>query len=187
MAEVSSKLMEAFLFEEILNEKNEELRLATMMMKLNDQISHVFSSATRNKFESEMHYSFREKGYLSKEEIGSLYKKYSIKYMGSSVEQTLGSENWWMHISHLRIFFYNYQYGAGILLAETLKSSFKKDPKFIEQIKKFLSAGSEKSPADIFQQLGINIKVKNFWNQGIDEIEELLIETEKLAKKMGKI
>jgi len=186
-AEVSSKLMEAFLFDEMLNEKDEELRLAVMMMKLNDQISHVFSSAARNKFESELHYSFREKGYLSKEEIGQLYKKYSIKYMGNYVEQSPGSENWWMHISHLRVFFYNYQYSSGILIAETLKSYLKKDPNFIKEIKEFLSIGSAKAPYDIFKQFDINIKTKSFWNRGIDEIEELLVETEKLAKKMGKI
>ena len=187
MAEVSSKLMEAMLFDEILAEEDEELRLAAMMMKLNDQITHVFSSAVRNRFESEMHYSFREKGYLSKEEIGKLYKKYAIQYMGDAVEQTPGSENWWMHISHLRRFFYNYQYSAGILLAEALKSNLKKDSKFIEQIKEFLSVGSEKSPADIFRNFGIDISTKSFWNKGIDEIEDLLFETEKLAKKMGKI
>ena len=186
-AEVSSKLMEAILFEEILKEKDDELRLAAMMMKLNDQIIHVFMTAAENRFESEMHYAFRDKGYLSKEEIGQLHKKYAIKYMGNYVEQTPGSENWWMHVSHLRVFFYNYQYSSGILIAETLKSYLKKDPKFIKQIKEFLSIGSAESPDDIFKKLGMNIKTKSFWNKGIDEIEDLLNETEKLAKKLGKI
>ena len=186
-AEVSSKLMEAILFEEILNEKDDELRLNTMMMKLNDLIIHVFKTATENKFESEMHYAFRNKGYLSKEEIGQLHKKYAMKYMGNFVEQTPGSENWWMHVSHLRRFFYNYQYSAGILIAETLQSRFRKDPNFIKQIKEFLSAGSTLSPSDIFKNMGINIENKSFWNKGINEIEELLNRTEKLAKKLGKI
>ena len=158
-----------------------------MMMKLNDLIIHVFMTAAENKFESEMHSNFRRKGYLSKEEIGQLHKKHAIKYMGNYVKQTTGSENWWMHISHLRRFFYNYQYSSGILIAETLKSYLKKDPHFINQIKEFLATGTAKSPDDIFKQLGINIKSKSFWNQGIDEIEKLLQETEKLAKKMGKI
>lgn len=186
-AEVSSKLMEAILFEEILNEKDEELCLVAMMMKLNDQIGHVFSSASKNRFEAELHYSFRNKGYLSKKEIGQLYKKHAMEYMGNYVKQTPGSENWWMHISHLRVFFYNYQYSSGILIAETLKSRFKKDPSFIKQIKEFLSTGSELSPSDIFENMGINIENKSFWNKGILEIEELLNEAEKLAKKIGKI
>ena len=186
-AEVSSKLMEAILFEEILNEKDDELRLNTMMMKLNDLIIHVFKTATENKFESEMHYAFRNKGYLSKEEIGQLHKKYAMKYMGNFVEQTPGSENWWMHVSHLRRYFYNYQYSSGILIAETLKSYLKEDPNFIKHIKEFLAVGSAESPDDIFKQFGMNIRTKSFWNKGIDEVEDLLDETEKLAKKMGKI
>lgn len=186
-AEISSKLMEAILFEEILNEEDEELRLAAMMMKLNDQIRHVFVSAAKNRFESELHYKFRDKGYLAKEEIGQLHKKHAMEYMGNYVKQTPGSENWWMHISHLRVFFYNYQYSSGILIAETLKSRLKKDPNFIKQIKEFLSTGSAFSPSYIFKNMGINIENKNFWNKGINEIEELLDRTEKLAKKIGKI
>jgi oligoendopeptidase F len=186
-AEVASKLMEGFTFEEMFKTKNEELRLAMMMKKLNDEIIHIFRSAADNRFEFELHKNFRQKGYLSKEEIGQLYKKHMATYMDNHVEQTPGSENWWMHISHLRVFFYNYQYAAGILMAESLQSFVKEDPQFIEKVKEFLSAGLSDSPKNIFTRLGIDITDRGFWERGINEVEDLLEETEKLAKKLGKI
>jgi oligoendopeptidase F len=186
-AEVSSKLMEEFVFDGLLKEDNDELRLQAMMMKLNDEIIHIFMTAAENNFEFALHQKFRERGYFSIEEIGRLHKKHAIEYMGSAVEQTPGSENWWMHITHLRVFFYNYQYAAGILIAKALHNFAKKDPKFIFKIKEFLSAGTSESPQKIFKKIDIDIADKNFWGRGIDEMEELLNKTEKLAKKLGKI
>ncbi|MBU3965674.1 M3 family oligoendopeptidase [Patescibacteria group bacterium] len=186
-AEMSSKLMESFAFEEMLKETSGEARLAIMMMILDDDIGHIFSTAARNIFEREMHEEFRRKGYLSKEEIGGLFKKHGQRYMGSAVEQSLGAENWWMHITHLRVFFYNYQYAAGILVAKFFAKSARKNPEFIVKIKEFLSAGISDSPQNLLKNMGIDITGKEFWNKGIDEVENLLDETEKLAKKLGKI
>jgi oligoendopeptidase F len=186
-SEVASKLMEEFIFDGLLKEENDELRLQSMMMKLNDEIIHIFMTAAENKFEFELHQKFREKGYISKEEIGQLHKQHAIKYMGNAVEQTPGSENWWIHVSHLRVFFYNYQYAAGILIAKILHNFAKKDPELISKIKEFLSTGASESPEEIFKKIDIDISDKNLWSKGIEETEILLNETEKLAKKLGKI
>lgn len=187
MAETASKFAEEMVFAEILETKDEEFRLAMMMMKLNDEIVHVFLSAAENKFELELHKNFRQKGYLSKEEIGQLWKKHTARFMGSFVEQTAGMENWWMHITHLRVFFYNYQYASGILIGKALYSYYKETPAFIEKIKEILSAGSSDSPENVFKKVGIDITDKKFWDQGINEVEKLLNAAEGLAKKLKKI
>jgi len=63
----------------------------------------------------------------------------------------------------------------------------KEDPAFIRKVKGFLSAGLSESPKNIFGHLGIDIADKEFWENGLDEVESLLQETERLAKKLGKI
>lgn len=186
-AEVASKFMENLAFYEMLEKTEGEERLAIMMMILSDDISHIFSSSARNMFERQMHEEFRRKGYLSKEEIGRMYKKYGQDYKGDAVEQGEGSENWWMHIIHFRFFFYNYQYATGTLIAKFFVKSVRKDPRYIEKVKEFLSSGTHDSPKNIFMKLGIDIESKEFWDKGIDEVEELLDKAEKLAKKLGKI
>lgn len=187
IAEAASKFMESFAFYEMLEKTDGEERLEIMMMILSDDISHIFSSAARNMFEREMHKEFQRKGYLSKEEIGRMYKKHGQDYKGSAVEHGEGSENWWMHITHFRVFFYNYQYAAGILVAKFFAKSARENPEFIGKIKEFLSSGASDSPRNLLKKVGVDITRKEFWNKGIDEVENLLDEAEKLAKKLGKI
>jgi oligoendopeptidase F len=186
-AEVASTFMEDFVLEEILGEADDELRLAIMMQKLNDDISSIFRQAACYRFEQELHREFRKKGYLSKDEIGKLFQKHMAAYMGTSVEQSPGSENWWVYWSHIRYFFYVYSYASGLLISKSLQNSVKHDPAFINKVKGFLSAGLSDSPKNIFRRLGIDITDKQFWDRGLDEVEKLLNETERLAEKLGKI
>lgn len=186
-AEVASTFMEDFVLEEILHEADDELRLAIMMQKLNDDVSSIFRQVACYRFEQDLHAQFRKSGYLSKEEIGKLFQKHMAAYMGSAVEQSLGSENWWVYWNHIRYFFYVYSYASGLLISKSLQNSVKKDPAFVIKVKEFLAAGLSDSPKNIFSRLGIDIADKRFWNRGLDEVETLLKETTRLAEKLGKI
>jgi oligoendopeptidase F len=186
-AEVASTFMEDFVLEEVMRSADDELRLAIMMQKLNDDVSSIFRQVACYRFEQELHGEFRKKGYLSKEEIGKLFQKHMAAYMGTAVEQSAGSEHWWVYWNHIRYFFYVYSYASGLLISKSLQNSAKQNPAFILQVKDFLSAGLSDSPKNIFARLGIDISDRRFWDRGLDEVEELLKDTEKLAKKLGKI
>lgn len=186
-AEVASTFMEDFVLQELLREADDETRLAVMVNKLNDDISTIFRQVACYRFEQELHQEFRHKGYLSKEEIGIVFRKHMADYMGESVEQSPGSENWWIYWGHIRYFFYVYSYASGLLISKSLQSSVKKDPRFIGGVKDFLSAGQSDSPRNIFMRLGIDITGDAFWNRGLDEVDSLLEETTALARKLGKI
>jgi oligoendopeptidase F len=107
-------------------------------------------------------------------------------YMGDAVEQSEGSENWWVYWSHIRQFFYVYSYASGLLISKSLQSSVHRQQAFIEKVKAFLSAGLSASPRSIFLNLGIDISDHSFWDKGIDEVETLLQETRELAVKLRK-
>ena len=186
-AEVASTFMEDFVLQDILKSADEELRLSIMMMRLNDEVSTIFRQVACYRFEQELHQEFRRKGYLSQEDIGQLFRKHMASYMGKSVEQSPGSENWWVYWSHIRSFFYVYSYASGLLISKSLQNSVKADPKFIGKVKEFLSAGLSDSPKNIFYKLGIDIGDKRFWDKGIAEVESLLEETTRLAGRLGKL
>lgn len=186
-AEVASTFMEDFVLKEILQQADDELRLSIMMMKLNDEVSTICRQVACYQFEQELHRTFREKGYLSKDEIGRLFQKHMAAYMGDAVEQSAGSENWWVYWSHIRQFFYVYSYAGGLLISKSLQNSVQKDRTFIERVKEFLSAGLSDSPKNIFMKMGIDIADLRFWDKGLDEIEALLLETRELAVKLKKI
>ncbi len=186
-AEVASTFMEDFVLQEIMKNSDDRMRLSIMMMRLNDEVSTIFRQVSCYRFERELHEKFREKGYLSKEEIGKIFQKHMSSYMGNSVEQSPGSENWWVYWGHIRSFFYVYSYASGLLISKSLQSSVKQDHSFIEKVKEFLSAGLSDSPKNIFRGLGIDITGSQFWNNGLLEVETLLNETTALARKLGRI
>jgi len=186
-AEVASTFVEDFVMDELMREADDETRLALMVTKLDSDISSIMRQIACYKFEQDLHKEFREKGHLSKDDIGKIFMKNMKDYMGDAVEQSPGSQNWWVYWSHIRSFFYVYSYSSGLLISKSLQASVKKDKKFIEKVKEFLSSGLSASPKDIFKKTGIDITDKGFWNNGLDEVESLLGETEKLAKKLGKI
>lgn len=186
-AETASTFFEDFVLEEILKECSEEEQLSILMNKLNDDISTIFRQIAFYNFEKDIHSEFRNKGYLSHEELGKLFRKHMISYMGSAVEQSEGSQNWWIYVSHFRNMFYVYSYAFGLLVSKALQRKVKEDKHNIEKVKTFLSSGSIASPKEIFSNLGIDINKISFWEEGINEVNELLNRTEMLAKKLGKV
>ncbi len=185
-AEVASTFMEDFVLEELMREADDELKLTLLMQKLDGDISTIFRQIACYMFEQELHQEFRKKGYLSKEEIGKLFQKHMKDYMGEFVEQSEGSENWWVYWGHIRRYFYVYSYSLGLLISKSLQSRVRKDKDYVEKVKEFLSAGVSKSAKNIFLDIGIDISKKEFCEEGIREVESLLKETKTLAKKLKK-
>lgn len=186
-AECASTFMEDFVLQEILKTADEETQFGLMMTKLNSDISTIFRQVACYLFEQELHQTFRERGYLSYQEIGKIFQKHMSAYMGPAVDQSPGSENWWVYWGHIRMFFYVYSYASGLLISKSLQKSVKENPGFIMNVKGFMSAGLSASPKDIFMELRIDITDVNFWNKGLDEVETLLKDTEKLAKRLKKV
>lgn len=185
--EVASTFMEDFVIKELMKQADDKLKLSLIMSKLNSDISSIFRQIAFYNFERELHKNFREEGYLSKKQIGKMFQKHMTSYMGSAVEQSEGSENWWIYVQHFRYFFYVYSYSSGLLISKFLQASVKENPEFINKVKKFMSAGLSDSPKNIFKGLGVDITDENFWGRGISEVEGLLKEAESLAEKLGEI
>lgn len=173
-AEVASTFFEDFVLEELLKGVDEQTAYAIKMQKLNDDISTIIRQVACYNFELELHNKFAEIGYLSKHQIGEIFTKNMSAYMGNSVEQSEGSENWWVYWGHIRSFFYVYSYASGLLISKALQRMVRQDKTSIEKVKKFLSLGESKSPKEIFTDLGIDITDKKFWQSGLDEVRELL-------------
>lgn len=186
-AEVASTFMEDFVLEAIRQDASPELELAILMMKLNEDISTIHRQIASNRFEREIHKAHRETGYVSLAELGDLYQHHMHAYMGESVNKSEGSQHWWLYVPHYRNYFYNFQYSCGQLISKALQRMVREDGKTIVKVKDFFKAGTTDSPRNIFLKMGIDIAKPEFWNEGLDEIEATLNETEALAKKLGKI
>jgi oligoendopeptidase F len=179
-AEVASTFFEDFIIQEILKTASSKAKLSILMEKLDDDISTIFRQVALYNFETELHKTFREKGYLSKDEINKLFVKHMKSYCGAAVEVDKGALNWWVYWSHIRYYFYVYSYAGGLLISKNLQDKIRNDPKFISNVKEFLGAGLSESPKNIFAKLGIDIGDPNFWQTGIDEVKALLQQAKNL-------
>ncbi len=186
-AEIASIFMENFALEEAIKNVDDEARLWLLMRQIDDAVSTIIRQVHCYTFETELHSAFREKGYLSKKCIGEIFTKHMARYMGDYVEQSAGSENWWVYWGHIRSYFYVYSYASGLLVSKALQKMVKEDSQNIQKVKKILSAGSSLTPKDMFAEVGIDITNIDFWNTGLDEIGNMLKEAASLAKKLKKI
>lgn len=185
-AEVASTFMEDFVWQKIYDESNDEQKFVLIMKKIEEDIGTIFMQVACYTFEQELHKTFREKGYLSKEEISNIFISAFKPLYGNSVEINK-TKNKWVIWSHIRNYFYVYSYASGLLISKSLQKSVKDNPNFITKVKEFLSSGISKSPKDTFMDLGIDITDKKFWSNGLTEISDLIDEATRIAKVLGKI
>jgi oligoendopeptidase F len=97
--------------------------------------------------------------------------------MGEYVEQSPGSQNWWVYWGHIRSHFYVYSYASGLLISKSLQNMVRENSSSIEKVKKLLSVGLSKSPKEAFLDVGIDISDSQFWSMGLKEMENLLEES----------
>lgn len=181
-AEVASTFFEDFTLSKIAADFDSSTKLAFIMQKLNQEIDSIFRQIAVYQFELDLHTQFRKKLYLSTKEISALFSKYMTEYAGDAVNNDKGSEIGWVHLLHIRMFFYVYSYASGVLISKSLQEMVKADKTKIEDFKTFLKIGSSKSPKEIFAEMGINIADKQFWLKGLDSVDKLLKEAELLAE-----
>lgn len=174
LAEVASTFFEDFVLEKILeNTKDKDVILGILDNKLNGDISSIFRQIAFYNFETELHNTFREKGFVPKEEIAEIFCKHMKAYLGDTVEEDESMKNGWIYVSHFRNFFYVYSYASGLLISKALQTMVKENPTNISLVKQFLESGGGKSPEILFKGIGINISSKKIWEKGIYAIRTL--------------
>jgi oligoendopeptidase F len=107
-------------------------------------------------------------------------------YLGPAFELELEDGYFFVNWSHIRRFFYVYSYAYGELVSSALYAQYKKDKTFITKIEQFLSAGSSKSPYQIFKDIGIDTTQPDFFLNGLKEIEKEIKTLKRLVEKKNK-
>jgi oligoendopeptidase F len=168
LAEVASTFFEDFVLEGVLNETKEKDIIDSLRMKsMGDTVNTIFRQIAFYNFEKELHSTFRERGYLSHEEISEIFVKHMRAYLGDAIDVDDGMRYGWLYVSHFRRFFYVYTYASGLLVSKYLQSKVREDREVVEKFKDFLKAGSSKSVKDIFMDIGVDISKKELWDKAI--------------------
>lgn len=180
VAEVASTFFEDLVEQAVLSEVSEEERLVLTFTNIEGFIASVFRQIAFYKIEQRLHHSFRDKGYLSEQEISDIYREELMEYLGPAFKFEKGADRTWVYVSHFRLFFYVYSYASGLLISQSLHSIRRDDQKYIDQINYFLSAGRSEAPIQIFKNMGIDLYDSKFWERGFERFEKQLDDLERM-------
>lgn len=183
IAETASVFGEILTFNTLFDAaENDKQRLVMLVTKLDDILATVFRQISFNQFEDSMHVARNADGELSIERLGELWMKSQRDQFGDSVAFSDGYENWWSYISHfMHVPGYVYAYAYGELLVLALHEVYKKDPEgFPDKYIEMLSTGGAKQPTELLAPFGADVEDSSFWKTGLDVIERLIAEAERL-------
>ncbi len=183
VAEVASTFFENIVFEESLKNLTKKEQIFALHDKISDDIQTIFRQMACFEFELELHDTIRAKGAVSKEEISAMMNKHMQSYLGPVFKLTPDDGYFFIIWSHIRRFFYVYSYAYGQIVSKALYKKYCEDKNFSKKIEQFLSAGSSKSPEQIFKDIGIDTTKSDFFEVGLKSIGEDIKRLETLAKE----
>jgi oligoendopeptidase F len=186
-AETASVFGEMLVFQNLLQTLDDPReRLALLMGKIDDTIATVFRQVSMNRFEHAIHTARRTGGELTTEQFSTIWRETQTSLYGDSVELTSDYDIWWCYIPHfLHTPGYVYAYAFGELLVLALYEVYSQSRNgFADRYMDLLRAGGSDWPSNLVGTFNLDIDSPDFWNRGLDAIDQLVTQAEQLAHKI---
>lgn len=184
VAETASVFGEMLTFRSLLkNAKDHTEKKALLAGKIEDMINTVFRQVAFHLFEREVHQK-RKSGELSHSDFCEIWRASQKEALGQAVEIDPLVDNFWGYISHfLHVPFYVYAYAFGDCLVNALYSVYQSGQveDFQGKYLHMLSLGGSKHYSDLLKPFNLDPRDKSFWQGGLNVIQELVEELEKLG------
>ena len=177
LSETASVFAELLVFNSqlgLLEDKEE--KKAFICQKLESIFATVFRQISMNRFEDKVHNARRAQGELKSEEVTDFWMATQREMFGDAVVLSENYGIWWSYIPHfLHTPGYVYSYAFGELLVLSLFALYKKEgAAFVPQYLELLAAGGSRTPYQLLDPFGVNLDDPQFWNDGLQIIDDLL-------------
>lgn len=185
VAETASVFAEELVFGRLLGETDDPgSRLGLLAEAVEGQIATVFRQIAMNQFEDRVHTARREQGELSTDRFGELWVESQAELLGDAVEISDGYRDWWSYVPHfIGSPGYVYAYAYGQLLALSVYRIYlERGDDLIPGYLDMLSAGGSRSPEELGELVGVDLRDPAFWDNGLDLVEEQLGQAEAAAE-----
>ncbi len=181
LAETASVFAELLVFNsQLAILATEQERRAFICQKLESIFATVFRQSAMNRFEQLMHEGRRNHGELSSDKLSEYWLTTQQAMFGDTVHLSADYGLWWSYIPHfLSTPGYVYSYAFGELLVLALYGIYRRDgSSFVETYLDLLAAGGRNSPYTLLQPFGIDLDSPEFWQTGLNVIEEMVAKVE---------
>ncbi len=186
-AEMASTFAEMLVFQDLMAaEDDQEVKLSMLTEKIEDTFATVFRQISMNRFEDKMHRARRVEGELTAERFNELWLETQRDMFGDSVTITDEYGSWWSYVPHfLHTPGYVYAYSFGELLVLALYKLYQEEgASFVPKYLELLAAGDSDYPDRLLARVGVDINDTDFWQKGINVIEEWVTQAEALSRRL---
>ncbi|MEN8140746.1 MAG: M3 family oligoendopeptidase [Thermodesulfobacteriota bacterium] len=177
LAETASVFAELLIFHAQLETLSDPAqRRAFTCQKLESIFATVFRQISMNRFEDLSHTSRREEGELAADRLSELWLQSQREMFADSVTLSDDYGLWWSYIPHfLHTPGYVYSYAFGELLVLALYRIYQQQgADFVPTYLELLAQGGSLSPYELLKPFAIDLDDNNFWQGGLDLIDEML-------------
>lgn len=182
-AETVSTLFENLVFDAVYKQADEKDRVVLLHDRITRDISTIERQVAFFNAELEMHETIHTKGSIQSDELAACMHKHLKAYLGPGVKLSKDDGYSYVYISHLRYGFYVYSYAFGLLMSTLMSQKYKEDSSYIENIDKFLSAGSSDTVVNIFKSIGIDTTKEDTFLKALDNHAADIKQFEKFVNK----
>ncbi|MGM0413679.1 MAG: oligoendopeptidase F [Bacillota bacterium] len=146
-------------------------------------VTHLLEAAYQREV-----YKLIDKGEsIHAEKLSNLKKNVLEKFWGDAVEITDGAELTWMRQPHYYMGLYPYTYSAGLTVATAANQRIKeKGQEAVNDWIEVLKAGGSKTPVELAEMAGVDIRTAKPLNDTIDFIGESIDQIIELSEKIEK-
>jgi len=181
LAETASTFGEMILIDRLLaQEKDTEVRRSLLFKQVDDAYATIMRQAYFAMFEKDAHALTQEGAAI--DTLADTYFKNLQDQFGDAL--LLSDEfRWeWVAVPHFyHTPFYVYAYAFGQLLVLSLYNQFKNEGEnFKARYIHLLSTGGSKSPIQILDEAGMDVRKAEFWQSGFDLINRMITQLETL-------
>jgi oligoendopeptidase F len=185
LAETASVFSETLLSRKIMQTLQDEEKLGFLENYLQDIFSTIFRQIQYVWFEHRCHEATLNGEELSYLDFNRIWREEQISMFGDTIEfdVPMEQESSWSSIPHLfRTPFYCFSYAFGNLLAFSLYQRYQENKQdFIIAYKNILKSGGSKAPYELLLENGFDISSKEFYQNGLKVVEELVDKFERQA------
>ncbi len=186
LAETASVFGETLTFDAVMaEERDPRVRLSLLCHQVEDSFATIFRQVAMNRFEDAVHTARRREGELSIDHVGELWQERVQAMFGDSLTLSDHHRPWWSYVEHfVHVPGYVYAYAYGNLLALSIYRRYRElgTAEFVESYLAFLGTGGSMSPEEAVSLVGMDITDPGFWDSGLDILEKMVSEVERLAE-----
>jgi oligoendopeptidase F len=181
LAEVPSTFAQLLAVERLIDREEDP---ATRAMLLADRaegaMASIFRQTMMARFEQRAYAARGEGKGLTRDRLAEMWIEENGRYYAESIELPDGYRLGWTYIPHfIHVRFYTYAYAFAHLVAFSLAVRYREDPeRFVPAYLEFLASGASRSPQDLLEPLGVNLRNPETWADAFAEFDRCVAEAE---------